>query len=60
LAKRCTAASSSSLFAVAVAASPDASAGQHEEVKALAAAIIKAQQREIAIMEKHASGEDHG
>jgi uncharacterized protein (DUF305 family) len=29
--------------------------GQHEEVKKLAAAIIEAQEREIAIMEKHAS-----
>jgi uncharacterized protein (DUF305 family) len=34
--------------------------GQHEEVKELAAAIIDAQQREIEIMEKHASGEHHG
>ena len=32
---------------------------QHEEVKDLAAAIIEAQQREIAIMKKHASGEHH-
>jgi uncharacterized protein (DUF305 family) len=34
--------------------------GQHEEVKNLAEAIIKAQEREIGIMEKHASGEHHG
>lgn len=34
--------------------------GQHEEVKDLAAAIIEAQEREIGIMEKHASGEHHG
>jgi uncharacterized protein (DUF305 family) len=34
--------------------------GQHEEVKALAAAIIDAQEREIGIMEEHASGEHHG
>lgn len=34
--------------------------GQHEEVKDLAAAIIAAQKREIGIMDKHASGMDHG
>ena len=34
--------------------------GQHEEVKQLARAIIEAQEREIEIMEKHASGEHHG
>ena len=34
--------------------------GQHEEVKDLAEAIIEAQEREIGIMEKHASGEHHG
>jgi uncharacterized protein (DUF305 family) len=34
--------------------------GQHEEVRALADAIIAAQAREIGIMEKHASGMDHG
>jgi uncharacterized protein (DUF305 family) len=34
--------------------------GQHDEVKELAAAIIEAQEREIATMEKHASGEHHG
>jgi uncharacterized protein (DUF305 family) len=34
--------------------------GQHEEVKDLAEAIIAAQEREIRIMEKHASGEHHG
>jgi uncharacterized protein (DUF305 family) len=33
---------------------------QHEEVKDLAEAIIDAQEREIGIMEKHASGEHHG
>jgi uncharacterized protein (DUF305 family) len=33
---------------------------QHDEVKELAAAIIEAQEREIEIMEKHASGEHHG
>jgi uncharacterized protein (DUF305 family) len=33
---------------------------QHEEVKDLAAAIIEAQEDEIEIMEKHASGEHHG
>lgn len=33
--------------------------GQHEEVKELAAAIVDAQEREIAIMEEHASAE-HG
>jgi uncharacterized protein (DUF305 family) len=34
--------------------------GEHEEVKDLADAIIAAQEREIGIMEKHASGEHHG
>ncbi len=34
--------------------------GRHEEVEELAAAIIEAQEREIEIMEKHASGEHHG
>jgi uncharacterized protein (DUF305 family) len=34
--------------------------GQHDEVKDLAGAIIDAQEREIGIMEKHASGEHHG
>jgi len=34
--------------------------GQHEEVRDLAAAIIAAQKREIGIMEKHASGMNHG
>jgi uncharacterized protein (DUF305 family) len=34
--------------------------GQHEEVKELADAIINAQEREIGIMEKHASGMEHG
>ena len=34
--------------------------GQHEEVKDLAAAIIEAQEREIGIMEKHASAMEHG
>jgi uncharacterized protein (DUF305 family) len=33
--------------------------GQHEEVRELSAAIIDAQEREIGIMEKHASG-GHG
>lgn len=33
---------------------------QHGEVKELAAAIIDAQEREIEIMQKHASGEHHG
>jgi uncharacterized protein (DUF305 family) len=33
---------------------------QHQEVKELATAIIDAQEREIGIMEKHASGEHHG
>jgi len=33
---------------------------QHEEVKDLAEAIIEAQEREIGIMEEHASGEHHG
>ena len=32
---------------------------QHEEVKDLAEAIIDAQEREIGIMEKHATGEHH-
>ena len=34
--------------------------GQHAEIKELAGAIIKAQEREIALMKKHASGMDHG
>jgi uncharacterized protein (DUF305 family) len=34
--------------------------GQHAEVKELADAIIEAQEREIGIMEKHATGEHHG
>jgi uncharacterized protein (DUF305 family) len=34
--------------------------GEHEEVKDLADAIVDAQEREIRIMEKHASGEHHG
>ena len=34
--------------------------GEHEEIKELAAAIVEAQEREIEIMEKHASGEHHG
>ena len=33
---------------------------QHEEVKELAADIVEAQEREIAVMRKHASGEHHG
>jgi uncharacterized protein (DUF305 family) len=33
---------------------------QHEEIKELAAAIIDAQQREIEVLEEHASGEHHG
>jgi uncharacterized protein (DUF305 family) len=33
---------------------------QHEEVKELAEAIIEAQEREIGIMDEHASGEHHG
>ena len=33
---------------------------QHARVKGLAAVIIVAQEREIRIMEKHASGEHHG
>jgi uncharacterized protein (DUF305 family) len=33
---------------------------QHQEVKELAEAIIEAQEREIGIMEKHASDEHHG
>ena len=33
---------------------------EHEELKELADAIIAAQEREIAIMEKHASGDHHG
>jgi uncharacterized protein (DUF305 family) len=45
--------------AIAMAEAAD-ERGQHEEVKELAAAIIEAQQREIEIMEKHASGEHHG
>jgi len=34
--------------------------GQHEDVRGLATAIIEAQEREIGIMEKHASGMEHG
>ena len=34
--------------------------GQHEEVMELADAIIEAQEREIGILQKHASGEHHG
>jgi uncharacterized protein (DUF305 family) len=34
--------------------------GEHDEVKELAGAIIAAQEREIEIMRKHASGEHHG
>jgi uncharacterized protein (DUF305 family) len=34
--------------------------GDHDEVKELADAIIAAQEREIEIMRKHASGEHHG
>lgn len=34
--------------------------GQHDEVKDLADAIIDAQEREIGILEVHASGEHHG
>lgn len=33
---------------------------QHEEVRDLASAIIEAQERELGIMEPHASGEHHG
>src|SRR5215204_7784221 len=33
---------------------------EHEDVKDLAEAIIEAQEREIGIMEEHASGEHHG
>jgi uncharacterized protein (DUF305 family) len=33
---------------------------QHDEVKDLGEAIVEAQEREIGIMEKHASGEHHG
>jgi uncharacterized protein (DUF305 family) len=33
---------------------------QHQEIKDLAEAIVAAQKREIAIMEKHAAGEHHG
>ena len=33
---------------------------QHAELQQLAAAIIQAQEMEIEIMEKHASGEHHG
>jgi uncharacterized protein (DUF305 family) len=33
---------------------------QHDEVKGLAAAIIEAQEREITVMEKHASGDHDG
>lgn len=34
--------------------------GQHDEVKELAGAIIEAQEREIGMMEEHASGMGHG
>jgi len=34
--------------------------GQHDEVRDLAARIIDAQEREIEVMEQHASGEHHG
>jgi uncharacterized protein (DUF305 family) len=34
--------------------------GQHDEVNEVADAIIEAQQREIGILQKHASGEHHG
>src|SRR5918995_630483 len=34
--------------------------GQHDEIKELAEAIIAAQEREIGILEKHASAEHHG
>jgi uncharacterized protein (DUF305 family) len=34
--------------------------GQHDEVRDLAEAIIDAQEREIGILEEHASGEHHG
>jgi uncharacterized protein (DUF305 family) len=33
---------------------------QHQQVKDMAVAIVEAQQREINIMRKHASGEHHG
>jgi uncharacterized protein (DUF305 family) len=33
---------------------------EHEELKDLAGAIIRAQEREIAVMQPHASGMDHG
>jgi uncharacterized protein (DUF305 family) len=45
--------------AIAMAEAAQESA-EHEEVKELAAAIIDAQEREIGIMEEHASGEHHG
>jgi uncharacterized protein (DUF305 family) len=34
--------------------------GQHDELTELADAIIEAQEREIGIMEEHASGMEHG
>lgn len=34
--------------------------GQHEEVRDLAAAIIAAQEREVAVMERHAAGDHDG
>lgn len=34
--------------------------GQHSEIRDLASRMINAQEREIEIMEKHASGEHHG
>jgi uncharacterized protein (DUF305 family) len=33
---------------------------EHDEIKDLAAAIIDAQEREVAILEEHASAEHHG
>ena len=44
--------------AIAMAKLADTRA-QHQEVKDLAAAIISAQEREIAILEKHATGMHH-
>jgi uncharacterized protein (DUF305 family) len=45
--------------AIAMAEAAD-KRGAHEEVKDLAQAIIDAQEREIGILENHASGEHHG
>lgn len=45
--------------AIAIAEAADERA-QRDEIKNLAQAIIEAQEREIEIMEKHASGEHHG